>query len=90
MSFTTRLSANWYITTKATKASLKGFRIIVVVSCIYAEDGRIIGLSGLGGLLNLILPVGIRVFRPVFVILYASLRCSYLWSLLASVYCNSL
>jgi hypothetical protein len=90
MSFTTRLSANWYITTKATKASLKGFRITVVVSYIYAEDGRIIGLSGLGGLLNLILPVGIRVFRPVFVVLYASLRCSYLWSLLASVYCNSL
>jgi hypothetical protein len=78
MSFTIRLSANWHIITKATKASSKGFRIIVIISCIYAEDGRIIGLSGLKGLLNLILPVGIGVFRPVFVILCASLRCSYL------------
>ena len=90
MSFTTRLSANWHITTKATKASLKGFRITVIVSYIYAEDGRIVGLSGLKGLLNLILPVGIRVFRLVFVILCASLRCSHLWSLLASIYYNSL
>ena len=90
MSFTIRLSTNWHIITKATKASLKGFRTTVIISYIYAEDGRIVGLSGLGGLLNLILPVGIRVFRPVFVILYASLKCSHLWSLLASIYCNSL
>ena len=78
MLFTTRLSANWHIITKATKASLKGFRIIVIVSCIYAEDSRIIGLSRSEGLLNLILLVGIRVFRPVFMILCASLRYSYL------------
>ena len=78
MSFTIRLSANWHITTKATKASSKGFRTIVVVSYIYAEDSRIVGLSGLEGLLNLILLVGIRVFRPVFMILCASLRYSYL------------
>jgi hypothetical protein len=38
MSFITRLSANWHIITKATKASLKGFYIIVIISCIYAED----------------------------------------------------
>ena len=78
MLFTTRLSANWHIITKATKASLKGFRITVIISYIYAEDSRIVGLSRLKGLLNLILSVGIRVFRPVFVILCASLRCSYL------------
>ena len=78
MSFTTRLSANWHITIKATKASSKGFRTTVVVSYIYAEDGRIVGLSGSEGLLNLILLVGIRVFRPVFMILCASLRYSYL------------
>jgi hypothetical protein len=90
MSFTTRLSANWHITIKATKASSKGFRTTVIISYIYAEDGRIVGLSGLGGLLNLILPVGIGVFRPVFIIPCASLRCSHLWSLLASAYCNSL
>ena len=78
MSFTIRLSTNWHIITKATKASLKGFRTTVIISYIYAEDGRIVGLSGLEGLLNLILPVGIRVFRPVFVIPCASLRYSHL------------
>ena len=78
MSFTTRLSANWHITTKATKASSKGFRTTVIINYIYAEDGRIVGLSRLRGLLNLILPVGIRVFRPVFIIPYASLKYSHL------------
>jgi len=62
MLFTTRLSANWHIITKATKASLKGFRIIVIISFVYAKDGQIVRLSGLGGLLNLILLVGIGVF----------------------------
>jgi hypothetical protein len=51
---------------------------IVVVSYIYAKDSQIIRLSRLGGLLNLILLVGIRVFQPIFIIPYASLRCSYL------------
>ena len=78
MLFTIRLSINWHIITKATKSSLKGFYIIVVISYIYTEDSQIIGLSRLGGLLNLILLVGIRVFRPIFVILCASLRCSHL------------
>ena len=78
MSFIIRLSANWHITIKATKASLKGFYITVIISCIYAKDGQIVGLSRLKGLLNLILPVGIRVFRLVFMILYASLKCSHL------------
>jgi hypothetical protein len=62
MSFTIRLSANWHIITKATKASLRGFCTTVVISCMYAKDCRIVGLSRLRELLNLILPVGIRVF----------------------------
>ena len=62
MSFTTRLSANWYITTKATKASLNGFRIIVIISYIYTPNYRIVRLSGLEGPINLIYLKGISVF----------------------------